>query len=90
MISSLFLLAGKSTSLAGDRTEREMLAIAQTQLKAEGALTRSALDIVKLADERQYAVFGNDAQGFVIVSRSTDCAPVIGYSDTPYHADDLP
>ena len=90
LISSLFLLAGKSTSLAGDRTEREMLAIAQTQLKAEGALTRSALDIVKLADERQYAVFGNDAQGFVIVSRSTDCAPVIGYSNSPYHADDLP
>ena len=90
LISSLFLLAGKSTSLAGDRTEREMLAIAQTQLKAEGALTRSALDIVKLADERQYAVFGNDAQGFVIVSRSTDCAPVIGYSSSPYHADDLP
>ena len=90
MISSLFLLAGKSTSLAGVRTEREMLAIAQTQLKAEGALTRSALDIVKLADERQYAVFGNDAQGFVIVSRSTDCAPVIGYSNSPYHADDLP
>ena len=90
MISSLFLLAGNSTSLAGERTEREMLAIAQSQLLAKGALTRSAQDITKLADKKQYCVYGNDTQGFVIISRNDECSPVIGYSDTPYRADNLP
>jgi len=91
LISSLFLLAGNSTSLAGDRTEREMLSIARTQLQGKGSLsTRSAQDIVKLAEERQYCVYGNDTQGFVIVSRQDDCTPIIGYSDRPYHADNLP
>lgn len=90
MISSLFLLAGNSTSLAGDRTEREMLAIAQSQLLARGALTRSAQDITKIVDEKQYCVYGNDAQGFVIISRNDECTPILGYSDTPYQADNLP
>ncbi len=90
LISSLFLLAGISTSLAGERTEREMLSIAQAKLQGKGAQTRSALDITKLAEERLYCVYGNDTQGFVIVSRNDDCTPIIGYSDRPYHADNLP
>jgi len=61
LISSLCLLLGSNTSLAGERTEREMLSIAQSQL-AKGAKTRSAQSVSKLVDERFYSVYGNDTQ----------------------------
>ena len=41
IVSSLCLLLGSHTSLAGERTEREMLSIAQQQLQGLGG-TRSA------------------------------------------------
>lgn len=89
LISSLCLLLGSTTSLAGPRTEREMLAIAQTHL-AKGAVTRSALSVTKLAEERFYSVYGNDSQGYVIVSRDDSFTPIIGYSDTRFDANSLP
>lgn len=89
LISSLCLFLGSNTSLAGERTEREMLSIAQSQL-AKGAKTRSAQSVNKLADERFYSVYGNDSQGFVIVSRDDSFTAVIGYSDTKFDANSLP
>lgn len=89
LISSLCLLLGSNTSLAGDRTEREMLSIAQSQL-AKRAKTRSAQSVRKLAEERCYTVYGSDTKGFVIVSRDDSFTPVIGYSDTKFDANSLP
>ena len=89
LISSLCLLLGSNTSLAGERTEREMLSIAQSQL-AKGAKTRSAQSVSKLVEERFYSVYGNETQGFVIVSRDNCFTPVIGYSDTKFETDNLP
>jgi hypothetical protein len=89
IISSLCLLLGNNTSLAGDRTEREMLSIAATQF-AKGGKTRSAQNIEKLADESTYAVYGNNEQGFVIVSRDDNFTPVLAYSDTKFDAANLP
>lgn len=66
-----------------------MLSIAQAQL-AKGAKTRSAQSVNKLADERFYSVYGNDSQGFVIVSRDDSFTAVIGYSDTKFDANSLP
>ena len=89
LISSLCLLLGSNTSLAGERTEREMLSIAETQL-AKGGKTRSAQNIEMLADERMYAVYGNNEQGFVIISRDDSFTPVLAYSDTKFDQTNLP
>ena len=88
IISSLCLLLGSNTSLAGERTEREMLSIAQLQL-AKGAKTRSVLTIEKLAEERFYNVYG-DENRFVIVSRENSFTPVLAYSDSHFDAASLP
>lgn len=88
LLSSLCLILGINTSLAGERTEREMLAIAQSHL-AKRAATRSAQNIDKLAEDRFYSVYGNE-QSFVIVSREDSFAPVLGYSDSHFDANNLP
>lgn len=87
-ISSLCLFFGSNTSLAGERTEREMLSIAKAHM-AKGANTRSAQDLDKLAEERFYNVYG-DSQSFVIVSRDDCFTPVLGYSDTKFDSRNLP
>ena len=88
LVSSLCLILGNSTSLAGERTEREMLSIAQSQL-AKGAKTRSAQTVDKLLEEKFYNVYGNE-QSFVIVSREDTFTPVLAYSDTRFDVNKLP
>ena len=88
LVSSLCLILGNSTSLAGERTEREMLSIAQSQL-AKGAKTRSAQTVDKLLEEKYYNVYGNE-QSFVIVSREDTFTPVLAYSDTRFDVNKLP
>ncbi len=39
---------------------------------------------------RHYSVYGNDAQGFVIVSRDDSFTPVLAYSDTRFDAERIP
>ena len=88
LLSSLCLILGINTSLAGERTEREMLAIAQSHM-AKRAVTRSVQNIEKLAEERFYSVYGNE-QAFVIVGREDSFAPVLGYSDTHFDTNNIP
>ena len=89
LLSSLCLFLGINTSLAGDRTEREMLAIAQTHLAKRG--TRSSTQTIqKVAEERYYCVYGNDKQGFVVVSHDDLFAPILGYSDSHFDVNSLP
>ena len=90
LLSSLCLLLGNNTSLAGERTEREMLAIAQSQLQGKGGMTRGAQQIDKLAEDRFYTVYGNDSQGFVVISRDDQYNPVLGYSDSRFPASHIP
>lgn len=92
-ILSICLLAVSNTSLAGERTEREMLAIANRQLsgpamaRGEGS---SKAEVEKLLDRQQYCVYGNKEHGFVIVSRNDGYEPVLGYSTTTFDAGNLP
>ncbi len=88
-ISFLSLLIGHNTSLAGERTEREMLSIAQKQL-AKGNMRRSAAIIEKLKEERFYSIYGSSQQGFVIISRDDSFEPVLGYSDTKFDTTNIP
>ena len=90
IISSLCLMIGSTTSLAGQRTEREMLALAQAQLESGKAATRSAASIDKLAETRLYNVYGSDQLGFVIISRDDSFRPVLAYSESRFSADQMP
>lgn len=85
-------MAVTSSSLAGVRTEREMLAIAKEKL-SKGRLdaTRAAgKDIAKLVDEKQYCIYGREDMGFVVVSRNDAFKPVIAYSDAKFDKNVIP
>lgn len=88
-VSSLCLLLGSHTSLAGERTEREMLAIAQQQLQGLGG-TRSAQTIEKLTEAEQYAIYGSHQDGFVVVSRDDRYHAVLAYSTNRLQAESIP
>lgn len=81
-----------NTSLAGDRTEREMLSIAERQLIHLSGVRRAnaQVTIEKLVDERAYCIYGAAQGGFVVVSRNDNRMPVLGYSESKYDADQLP
>ena len=86
-------LMAVTTSLAGHRTEREMLSVAQRQL-ASHAMARGIqpeyAKIEKLLDANQYCIFGNQDAGFVVVSRNDNYPAVIGYSTTTFNENDIP
>ncbi len=92
-ILSICLIMGSSTSLAGERTEREMLAIARQQLN-KAAMARAsqsvATGIEKLVDQQQYCIYGQEDAGFVVVSRNDELMPVLGYSTTTFNAENMP
>lgn len=88
-VSSLYLLLGSYTSLAGERTEREMLAIAQQKLQGMGG-TRSAQTIEKLTEAEQYAIYGSDQNGFVVVSRDDRYHAVLAYSSNRFQVKSIP
>ena len=92
LILSFCLLLGYIASLAGSRTEREMLAIAQRQLQAAGSMTRSANDaeIRKLSEDTFYAIYGSEKGGFAVISRDDSFEPVLGYSATTFRKDAMP
>ena len=92
-ILSICLIMGSSTSLAGERTEREMLAIARQQLN-KAAMARAsqpvATGIEKLVDQQQCCIYGQEDAGFVVVSRNDELMPVLGYSTTTFNSKNMP
>lgn len=90
-IISICLLAA-STSLAGHRTEREMLSVALRQLMPAQARGNQSIDntIERLLDTEHYCVYGNKEAGFVVVSRDDDTPALMGYSTTPFDETNLP
>ena len=89
-ISILAFLLGSITSLAGIRTEREMVSIASAKLTAMGGLTRAEISVRKLIDKERFSVYTQGAAGFVVVSRDDALPPVLAYSDSAIDPDDLP
>ena len=92
ILFTICFFAGSNTSLAGDRTEREMLSIAHAQLCGFSNMRKAASnkEVKKLLDERAYCVYGVEPAGFVVVSRDDTRIPVLGYSDSKFDSDNLP
>ena len=92
LLYSFCLLLGNIASLAGTRTEREMLAIAQRQLQGAGSVTRSAnaAEIRKLSENSFYAIYGSEDSGFAVISRNDSFEPVLGYSTTAFNEGNMP
>ena len=89
---SICLFLGTTTSLAGNRTEREMLSIAQRQLQSQSNTHRAPAnaEIVKLMEKDSYNIYGSDDVGFVVVSRDDRRMAVLGYSQSKFEIDQLP
>ena len=92
IITSLCLLAGNNTSLAGERTEREMLSIAQRHLQGVSSSHKAPAQgaIEKLLERSVYNVYGSDQAGFVVVSKDDTRKEVLGYSDSKFDASQMP
>ena len=93
IITFICLFAGNLTSLAGDRTEREMLSIAKSRLEGLAKTNRAAaanIKIKKLMDKAGYCVYGSDQSGFVVVSRNDFQMPVLGYSSSKFDSNNMP
>jgi len=94
LFSIIFIcLMAATTSLAGQRTEREMLSVAQRQLSV-AAMSRGKVQalpkVERLLDSEHYCIYGNSEAGFVVVSRNDAYPAVMGYSSTPFDTEDLP
>lgn len=91
-ICAICLWAGYNTSLAGERTGREMLSIAQQKLESSVGKNRAIAigKLEKLKDESAYCIYGNSELGFVVVSRDDSRNPVLGYSSTNFNEANMP
>lgn len=69
---------------ARERTVQEMKRIALNQLGLSSSSTRSnaTTEVRKMYDADMLAVYGTES-AFVVVSKDTEFAPVLGYSDAP-------
>lgn len=76
---------------ARERTVQEMKRIALNQLGLSSSSTRSnaTTEVRKMYDADMLAVYGTES-AFVVVSKDTEFAPVLGYSDAPFVADNMP
>ncbi len=72
------------TSGAWERSESEMRKCARTQLNLKNS------EMKTLIEKDMVSVYGSSEGGYVVVSRSTSTAPVIGYSDNTLDLDNLP
>lgn len=93
-----FLLIAFITNVlafAGERSEKDMQAIAVNQLSAFNLKTRSIsnnkLTVNKVLSAESYCIYTpQDGNGFVIVSNDDAFMPVLGYSDSEYNPENLP
>lgn len=86
----MLALAGAVMPLqAWERTDAEMQKIAKENL-ALRLPARSAEPLCKLLDKEMLSVYGYEAGGYVVVSRSGAGASVIGYSDRGFSAANIP
>jgi len=84
-----------SSILAEDRTEQEMMQIAEQQLGAMATLARSEgpahpFAIQKLKNGKTYSIYGAKDMGFVVVSSDNLIQPVLGYSMSTFQEDKMP
>lgn len=81
----VFVLTTCNNLFASERTDKEMLRIAEKQLyKLNGANTRGEGSVItKIVDDACYNVYATN-NSFVIVSKNKEDIPVLGYSNTPY------
>ena len=97
MRKSLLLIAFITNiiAFAGERSEKDMQAIAVNQLSAINSKTRS-LDsntfvVSKVLSAESYSIYApQNSRGFVIVSNDDAFMPVLGYSDSKFDPENLP
>ena len=75
---------------AGNRSQRQMRAIAEQQLR--GTMTRGgdALQLETIYQNEALAVLGDTAVGFAVVSRSDEQQPVLGVSKAAFSRNEAP
>lgn len=84
-----------TTVMAGYRTSQELKEIAQKALAINnqaGAVRKAAELIVPqlLEETSQYAIYGADGNGFVVISKRDDVKAVLGKSLTDFNANSMP
>jgi len=86
----LSILAGLTIN-AAERSENEMVAIAQTKLTKMLAVTRNGVfeRVSKIQEGEHYGIYGSQ-NGFVVVSKDKDQLPVLGFSSTPFEESKIP
>lgn len=91
-ICSIGLIVGSNTSLAGERTGREMLSIAYQHFSSlKGKHRASAADkIERLKEGPGYCIYGSQESGFVVISRDDSQKPVLGYSSNQFDSSRIP
>ena len=96
---SLIVLASLvvGSAYADTRSDKEMLDIARNAFahptSADNNIKRQAVrhvDIQKLMSSSEFNVYGSKSEGFVIVSRDDNFAPVLGYSSSEFDANKIP
>lgn len=96
---SLIVLASLAVApaYADTRSDKEMLDIARNAFahptSADNNIKRQAVrhvDIQKLMSSSEFNVYGSKSEGFVIVSRDDNFAPVLGYSSSEFDANKIP
>ena len=96
---SLIVLASLAVApaYADTRSDKEMLDIACNAFahptSADNNIKRQAVrhvNIQKLMSSSEFNVYGSKSEGFVIVSRDDNFAPVLGYSSSEFEADKIP
>lgn len=97
MRKSLLLIAFITNiiAFAGERSDKEMQAIAVSQLSTIYPRTRGVdnnnLNVVKVLSAEEYSIFApEDGHGFVVVSSDDAYKPVLGYSNSEFNSENLP
>lgn len=89
----LTLLLLSLTALAGRRTDKQMRAIALSQLTAttvNGARSMGALRLEKVMENKALTIYGDTTVGFCVVSRDDRHTAVVGLSPLPFVAEEMP
>lgn len=84
-------LASALPLFAWQRSGEDMSRIAKERLQMmQGPGSLTSLKVNRALDKEMISVYEAEGTGYVVVSRSTTSAPVLGYSDRPFDVNNMP
>lgn len=89
IILSVIAITGV-VAAANNRTANEMRSIAQATINEQYRLNASSRDYSIVRETPGFCILSSDSGGTVIVAKSDEAGPVLGYSNKAYDPDDLP